>query len=291
MNSMTGYGKSTVQTEDWTLDVEVKSVNNRYLDIKVRLPYQMNALENKVQNYIKTRLDRGRVDVFIHFNPSQSEKTVSVNFDLLKDLIDQFLSFKEAENLAEEIPLNSFFRIDGVVNYEEADIDLDMVQEDLLHGLQEATQQFLEMRAQEGEHLKKNMEAKIDELISYQDYMKKRSPQLIEEEHQRLKDQVQELLEEPYQIEEALIANELAIYAQKTDIDEEIVRLESHIHKFKETIDLKGPIGKTLDFIIQEMNREVNTMSSKSNDFDMRNACVEQKAIIEQLREQVQNVE
>lgn len=289
--SMTGYGKSAVQTDKFSIDVEIKTVNNRYLDIHTKLPSILNFAESTVNKTVKEKLKRGRCDISIYFKKLNSGNSLTINKDALKHLYEEFKAFQEESGYAVQIPMESFIRLDGVVEKNIEELDEDEINEYLEKTLDEAIEKLLKMRLSEGERLVNNIEEKLNEIEVNLIKTAKRAPELVEEEHQRLRKNIEKLLEGIETVDENIIANEIALYAQKADIDEEIIRLGSHIEEFRKVLKTDDAIGKTLDFIVQEMNREVNTMSSKSNDTILTNICVSQKTIIEQVREQIQNLE
>ena len=291
INSMTGYGKSSLQNEDWTLDCEIRTVNNRYLDIKVKLPSMISGFEQPIKEEVRNKLNRGRVDVNLYFKPAKNVRKASLNSELLSELVDEYRAFQASTGLVGDLPMESFIRLEGVVSFDEGELDEEALWTDIRSVLGQALGSLLEMRRAEGENLKADLTGKLDELRSYRNRMQERSPQLVEEEYKRLRENVETLLADLHRPDEQALATEIAILAQKLDINEELVRLSSHIDNFEMNLSGKGAVGKTLDFIIQEMNREVNTVSSKSTDIEMREACIAQKAIIEQLREQIQNIE
>lgn len=289
--SMTGYGKSAVQTDKFSIDVEIKTVNNRYLDIHTKLPSILNFAEATVNKTVKEKLKRGRCDISIYFKKLNSGNSLTINKDALKHLYEEFKAFQEESGYDVQIPMESFIRLDGVVEKNIEELDEDEINEYLEKTLDEAIEKLLKMRLSEGERLVNNIEEKLNEIEVNLIKTAKRAPELVEEEHQRLRKNIEKLLEGIETVDENIIANEIALYAQKADIDEEIIRLGSHIEEFRKVLKTDDAIGKTLDFIVQEMNREVNTMSSKSNDTILTNICVSQKTIIEQVREQIQNLE
>lgn len=289
--SMTGYGKSAVQTDKFSIDVEIKTVNNRYLDIHTKLPSILNFAEATVNKTVKEKLKRGRCDISIYFKKLNSGNSLTINKDALKHLYEEFKAFQEESGYDVQIPMESFIRLDGVVEKNIEELDEDEINEYLEKTLDEAIEKLLKMRLSEGKRLVNNIEEKLNEIEVNLIKTAKRAPELVEEEHQRLRKNIEKLLEGIETVDENIIANEIALYAQKADIDEEIIRLGSHIEEFRKVLKTDDAIGKTLDFIVQEMNREVNTMSSKSNDTILTNICVSQKTIIEQVREQIQNLE
>lgn len=289
--SMTGYGKAAVQTDKFSIDVEIKTVNNRYLDIHTKLPSILNFAEATVNKTVKEKLKRGRCDISIYFKKLNSGNSLTINKDALKHLYEEFKAFQEESGYDVQIPMESFIRLDGVVEKNIEELDEDEINEYLEKTLDEAIEKLLKMRLSEGERLVNNIEEKLNEIEVNLIKTAKRAPELVEEEHQRLRKNIEKLLEGIETVDENIIANEIALYAQKADIDEEIIRLGSHIEEFRKVLKTDDAIGKTLDFIVQEMNREVNTMSSKSNDTILTNICVSQKTIIEQVREQIQNLE
>ncbi len=289
--SMTGFGKAKREDESWMIDCEVKTVNNRYLDLKIKGPSMISSLEKDIQDLAKEYFQRGRVEIAIRIQALKLTHSVHFNSELFQVLLDEFAALKEKTAYKGDFTFDQFLQMDEAVIYEKEDLDEEALWEVLKSVLEESFKQVNELRANEGAKLANDLSIKMDDLTGILQMIETRSPQLVEDEHLRLKDKVSKLIEGKVEIDEAILATELAVLAQKSDIDEEVVRLHSHIGAFKDSLVSNKAIGKTLDFIIQEMNREVNTIGSKSNDFDIRKNCVDLKSIIEQMREQVQNIE
>lgn len=289
--SMTGYGKAAEVTAAWSIDVEIKSVNNRYLDLKIRAPQPLNFMEMAIKSAISDKLHRGHVDCNIHFRALDDAGSVTIHERKLAKLVEAFRAFQLHNGVDCAMPMDSFVRMDGIVEIESGELDEAAVREAVLAVLDRALNTHVESRQVEGERLKRSLIEKNEAITSAIEAIKRLSPELMAHEQARLKENLEALLGDEHPVDPHLLANELACIAQRIDIDEEIVRLSGHISAFYETLNRDEPVGKTLDFYIQEMNREVNTISSKSNDINLRTLCVNLKTTIEQLREQIQNIE
>lgn len=288
--SMTGYGKASITEDRWSIDCEIRSVNNRYLDLRIKLPGFLNYMESDIRNLIRKALVRGRVEVNLFCRLNREDTPPILHGERLKQLIRQVADIQRECGLSSEVPVGSLLAIEGVVETEDPEFDEDALRDAVLPVVDEAVEKLARMRGEEGERLGEDLLEKIRALEEERVSAAKRAPKLVEEEHARLRENVRRLLEDT-PVDEDRLANEIAIYAQKADIDEELVRLGSHLVSFANTLKKGGAVGKKLDFVIQEMNREVNTMSSKSNDIELTELCVRAKAVIEQLREQIQNLE
>lgn len=287
---MTGFGKASCAVYPWTIDVEVKTVNNRYFDFRVRMPNALNALETAVKQACQLAFVRGRIEVNIAMRSSESNRTLLVDKAYAEKVHAELVALQKTLAIEKPIGLRDIVTVEGVMRSEPEEFDVEDFREATIATVTEACTHCNEMRAAEGERIGDNLLEKLETLEEVRGQIVTRAPQIVSEEQARLRRKVKELLD-GRDLDETIVANEIALYAQKADIDEETVRLSSHITQFTETLKSKKPIGKTLDFLIQEMNREVNTMSSKSNDTALTKYCIEGKTIIEQLREQIQNVE
>lgn len=291
IRSMTGYGIYEAQNEDAKLIVEIKSVNHRYCDISIRLPRNLNAFENEIRNQIKTDVSRGKIDVYITYESNrESESLVTYNPAIARSymkLLNRLAEDFGLENPADAITLS---RYPEVYTLEETAVDEEKLQELVRRCVAGAMESFVRSREAEGQVLKGDLLMKLDDLSAVADDIAQRSPLVFEDYRNRLTAKVKELLGET-PIDDSVIAAELVVYADKICVDEELVRLKSHILHMKETLETGESVGRKLDFIAQELNREANTTLSKANDIIISNQGITLKTEIEKIREQIQNLE
>lgn len=291
IRSMTGYGIYEAQNEDAKLIVEIKSVNHRYCDISIRLPRNLNAFENDIRNQIKKDVSRGKIDVYITYESNrESESLVTYNQAIARSymkLLNRLAEDFGLENPADALALS---RYPEVYTLEETAVDEEKLQELVRRCVAGAMEHFVRSRETEGQVLKEDLLMKLDDLSAVADDIAKRSPLVFEEYRNRLTAKVKELLGET-PIDDSVIATELVVYADKICVDEELVRLKSHILHMKETLETGESVGRKLDFIAQELNREANTTLSKANDIIISNQGITLKTEIEKIREQIQNLE
>lgn len=292
IKSMTSFGRS--QSEEGTelsFSVEMKSVNHRYLDINIRMPRTMLALEEKIRNIISKRLSRGKVDVFINYRTyGSSAGKPKLNIELAKDYYECLKQIHNELNSIDDISTTKIARLPDVITLEEQEEDLDNIFNELSPLVHGALNLMEEMRGREGEKLKADILMKIQMIENYVGEIEKAADYIPKNYKKKLEDRLSELLS-GVDIDESRIALEVAILSDKAAVDEEITRLRSHLSQMKSTLDLNESIGRKLDFIVQEINREANTIASKSTDIDMTNKVIEVKNITEKIREQVQNIE
>ncbi len=291
IKSMTGFGRCEISEGSKKLTVEMKSVNHRYLDVNMKMPKKLNFFDASIRNLLKNYIQRGKVDLFITY-----EDTAETNFSLKynQELAGEYLKY--LRQMAEEFGLEDDIRVSTLSRYPEV-LSMEEVQTDeeelwilLEKALTGACKQFVDTRIKEGENLKRDLLEKLDHMLVNVDFISRRSPQIISEYRKKLEDKVKELLADSH-IEESRLATEVTIFADKICVDEEIVRLRSHIEHTKTTLESGGAVGRKLDFIAQEMNREANTILSKANDLEVSNCAIELKTEIEKVREQIQNIE
>lgn len=291
MNSMTGYGLFEKKCEDFYIKVEMKSVNNRYLDMNVRMPGSIMYAEEAVRSFIKSKIKRGKVDVFINFEYLDSSQVeIDIDYELLNKYISISKDLEEKYGLSSDLSFSKIMKDSNIVKAQKADFDGDYIKEELLKVLDEAAKDFLKSRAFEGEKIREDFKVKLDEVERLTYFIEERAPLSLKENENRLRERVAEFLQSS-EVNEDRILTEIAIMLDKLSIDEEITRLKIHIQNFNDIINEEGPIGRKLDFLIQELNREANTIGSKSNDIEITSAVVMLKSEIEKLREQAQNVE
>lgn len=291
IRSMTGFGRSEKITKEYKITVEMKSVNHRYCDLSIKMPKKFNAYESKLRNLMKNYVSRGKVDVYISFeNYSDNEVRVQYHPAIAGEYVQAIRAAKDEFGLDEGLTGASLVRYPEVITLEENEKDLDAIYPLLEETLKAAGEQFLEARKIEGEHLQKDIFAKLDYILELVSFVEERSPQILQEYREKIMNKVAELLGDN-KIDEGVLATELTIYADKVCVDEETVRLRSHISNMRDTLTKEEAIGRKLDFIAQEMNREANTILSKANDKDLSQNAIDLKTEIEKIREQIQNIE
>lgn len=291
IKSMTGFGRCEIQRDARKFTVELKSVNHRYLDVNIRMPKKLNFFETAIRTLLKSYANRGKVDIFITYEDlSQSQVSVKYNAALAAEYLKYLRQMEEEFGLENDVRISTLSRYPEVFTMEEQSED----EEELWNGLREALEgaftQFVETRRSEGENLKKDILSKLDMLGVQIGFIEERSPQIVAQYRAKLEDKMKELLADT-QIEESRIAAEVILFADKICTDEEVVRLKSHISHMRSTLMEEGEIGRKLDFIAQEMNREANTILSKANDLEVSDRAISLKTEIEKIREQIQNIE
>lgn len=291
IKSMTGFGRCEVQKDARKFTVELKGVNHRYLDVNIRMPKKLNFFETAIRTLLKSYATRGKVDIFITYeDASQNQLSVKYNEVLAAEYLKYLNQMAEEFGLENDIRVSTLSRYPEVFTMEEQTED----EEELWNGLKEALEgaftQFVETRTTEGENLKKDILEKLGNLEELVGYIEERSPQIVKEYREKLEEKTRELLADT-QIEEGRIAAEVILFADKICTDEEVVRLKSHISHMRNTLEEKEGIGRKLDFIAQEMNREANTILSKANDIEVSDCAISLKTEIEKVREQIQNIE
>lgn len=291
VRSMTGYGKAEAANDKYIFTVEIKAVNHRYLDMSVRIPKVVNCLEPKVRQLVKERLDRGKVDIFINYK-KEAAATGSIVYDasLVKAYLDCFNAMSDEFGITNDISMSVMTRLPDVLIEEEELMSDESIWELLCETLNKAIDSFISEREREGEKLKEDLLAKLDELLSAVDEIEALYPSILEDYKNKLASKVEELLGGT-SVEENRILAEVTLYADKTCVDEETVRLRTHIESMASTLRNGGVCGKKLDFIAQEMNREANTILSKSNTISITDIGILLKTGIEKVREQIQNIE
>ena len=291
IKSMTGFGRCEIQQDSKKFTVELKSVNHRYLDVNIRMPKKLNFFETSIRTLLKSYANRGKVDIFITYEDlSQAQSSVKYNPLIAAEYMKYFKQMEEEFGLENDINVSALARFPEVLTMEEQVEDEEELWNGLKKALEGAFAQFVETRITEGENLKKDILAKLTFLEQEVSAVEERSPQIVAEYRQKLEEKVAELLADT-QLEENRLAAEVILYADKICTDEEVVRLKSHIQHMRATLEEKEGIGRKLDFIAQEMNREANTILSKANDIEVSNHAISLKTEIEKIREQIQNIE
>lgn len=290
IKSMTGFGRGEFSQGTSTFTVDVRSVNHRYCDVSVRIPRSMSVLEEKVREYVSERISRGKVDVYINYNTFGQNSQVKLDTDLAGAYVDSLNSLKEMFQIKDDISLSLLTRFPDIMSLETVEQDMEELWIILKGALEMAFDALVEMRSREGVRLKNDLLEKLVDVKSLVENIKETSLGIVDEYKNKLYDRIKELIKD-IPIDENRLLTEVAVFADKSSIDEEIVRLESHIDELRKALSINGPAGKKLDFIIQEMNREVNTIGSKITDLGILNNVISIKTEIEKIREQVQNIE
>lgn len=291
LNSMTGFGRYEVSGEGKKVTVEMKSVNHRYLELNIKMPKKFNFLEAQIRNIIKRHLERGKVDVFVSYeNTIEGSLSLKYNDALAREYVDIYKNISNEFGVELKLDSNIIARSPDVITMEEQEEDEDILSNLLEAAVEGACKKMVETRSVEGEHLKQDILGKLDDILSVVEFIKDRSPIILEEYREKITGKVNELLESS-QIDEARIAQEVTMFADKICVDEEIVRLEGHVKAMKDALVAGGAVGRRLDFIAQEMNREANTTLSKTTDLEISNRAINLKTDIEKVREQIQNIE
>lgn len=288
---MTGFGRSEVINEDRKIVVELKAVNHRYCDVNIKLPKRLFFLESAIRNFLKDYIERGKVDIFITYEDyADSNVCVKYNREIAGEYVKYLREMSKEFGLDPDIKASVIGKFPEVFSMEEHEQNQEFIWENLRVVLEDAVKRFVETRVTEGEHLRTDLFGKLDDMDKLVDVIEEYSPKLIEEYKEKLMEKVSELMANN-QIDSQRIAAEVTIYADKICVDEEIVRLKSHITKTRDILAGGGSVGRKLDFIAQEMNREANTILSKSNSLYISEIGIDLKATIEKVREQIQNIE
>lgn len=291
IKSMTGFGRFEVTENNRKFTVEMKAVNHRYLDVNIKMPKKLNFFESSIRGELKNYVSRGKIDLFITYE-DLSENTSSVRYN--KELAAEYLKYmrqmQEEFGLENDIRVSTLSKYPDVFVMEEGDNDEEELWKELRKALDGAAEMFVQSRITEGENLKVDLVEKLGGMLKLVDFIAQRSPQIIAEYRQKLQDKVNEMLGDNT-VDESRLITEVTIFADKVCVDEEMVRLRSHVETMRDALIAGGSIGRKLDFIAQEMNREANTILSKSNDLEISNCGIELKTEIEKVREQIQNIE
>ena len=291
IKSMTGFGRCEITENNRKFTVEMKSVNHRYLDINIKMPKKLNFFESSIRTELKNYISRGKVDLFIAYEDyTENNASIRYNRELAAEYMKYLRQMQEDFGLEDDIRVSTLSRYPDVFTMEEQNVDEEKLWKELQKAIRGAAEGFVQTRIVEGEHLRDDLTEKLDGMLKLVDFIAERSPQIVQEYRQKLEDKVKDLLGDA-QVDENRLLTEVTIFADKVCVDEELVRLRSHITTTKATLLEGGSIGRKLDFIAQEMNREANTTLSKSNDLEISNCAIELKTEIEKGREQIQNIE
>lgn len=292
VQSMTGYGMGEYENELYRFKIEIKSVNHRYNDITIKMPRHIGYLEENLKKTVKGRINRGKVDVFVNLEYiKESAVDVKVDIPLAKSYKAALEELVDVLELGDKLRLNNILSLSDIITVEKRDVDERLITQSLERALDMALENISHMRIIEGQELKKDILVKLDNIQEELINIEERSPMIVLEYKDKLRERIKDLLDNNASLDEERLSNEVAFFADKSSIDEEIVRLKSHIKQFKSILDEEDPIGRKLDFLIQELNREINTIGSKANDIIISKCVVNLKAELEKIREQVQNIE
>ena len=291
IKSMTGFGRCELSEGERKVSVEIKTVNHRYLDVAMKMPKKLNFFDSAIRTVLKEYLQRGKVDVFVTYEDlSESNVSLVYNQKVAEQYVKYFRQMEEQFGLENDMKVSVLARCPEVLVMEEQQEDEEEIWQLLEKTVRGACEKVVETRVREGEALKCDLLAKLDEMLRMTAFIEERSPQIMAEYRQKLEAKVQDLLTDA-QTDESRIAMEVTLFADKICVDEEIVRLRSHVEATKAALESGGSVGRKLDFIAQEMNREANTTLSKANDLEISNCAIDLKTEIEKVREQIQNIE
>lgn len=291
LKSMTGFGRYESETETRKITVEMKAVNHRYCEIGLKMPKKLNFFESAIRNLLKNYISRGKVDIFITYEDyTEGRECVKYNEDIAKEYFELISKIGGQFNIDSSVNALSIARFPDVFTLEEQQVDEGELWNFIEDAIKQASEKFVSSRIVEGEHLKKDILQKLEGMISWIDFIEKRSPEVVDEYRNRLYAKVEELLGNT-NIDQGILATEITVFADKICVDEETVRLRAHIKNMIDTLEQSDNVGRKLDFIAQEMNREANTILSKSSDLEITNTAIDLKTEIEKVREQIQNIE
>ena len=291
IKSMTGFGRHEMVTDECKISVEIKAVNHRYLDLGIKMPKKFNYFEASMRTLLKDHIQRGKVDIFVTYEDYTDAKVfLKYNRSLAQEYMDSFKKMSDDFGIDNDVKVSMLARCPEVLTMEDGPEDEEHMWELLKDALLKACEGFVESRIREGENLKNDLIGKLDHMLELVDFIEERSPKVIVEYRQKLEDKVKELLASA-SVDDSRIATEVTIFADKICVDEETVRLRSHLSQLDHMLAQEGPVGRKLDFLIQEFNREANTIGSKCSDIEIARHVVDIKAEIEKIREQIQNIE
>ncbi|MEA3320049.1 MAG: YicC/YloC family endoribonuclease [Bacillota bacterium] len=290
VKSMTGFGRAEATQGSYQILVEMKSVNHRFCEINIRMPKQFLAMEETMKKVVSSYLQRGRIEMFITIEGQDTQdKHLNVDWELLSAYIDSIHKVKDRYQISGSIEINDILKLENVFTIMETQTGMEAIGELLLEQIHSASKQLVAMRSAEGDQLKKDIITHLNFIGTMSEQLAELGPTVVEAYRLRLEKKLKEYLGS--QIDEQRILAEAAIFADKADINEELKRINSHLGQFTQSLHSTGPVGRKLDFLVQELNREVNTIGSKANNANIANLVVEMKACLEKIKEQVQNIE
>ena len=291
IKSMTGFGRGHKVLNGRDITVEIRSVNHRYYEFSSRLPRSLNYVEERLKSLLQGRISRGKVEVSVLLNNVEAaDEKITINHEIVREYIDALRSVKEEFGLTDDLALSNVLRIPDAFTVVKTETDEEQLWEDIKSTAEEALEHFISMRENEGDRMKQDVLSRLAKIEEWVGVVETRSPQVVEDYRKRLYDKMCEVLSSS-NIDENRILLEAGIFSEKTAVDEETVRLRSHIAQFRSMLESGEPVGRKLDFLVQEMNREANTIGSKSNDMQITSLMLETKSEIEKIREQIQNIE
>ena len=291
VKSMTGYGRKKAENDQREVTVEIKSVNHRYLDLNIKVPRIYSFLEEAVKSAVSSRVSRGKVDVFVSvFTKDGKDVKVTPNLELIREYVEALRQVRDTFGLADDISTMGVAQMPDALSIDKEEPDNEAVQQQVLEVVGQALEEYDAMRRAEGARLCQDIVQRAGRIGQLVDHVEERSPQTVEEDRKRISTRMQELLGDTEIAEQRILA-EAALFADKVSVTEEIVRLRSHLAQLNTMLSADTAVGRKLDFLVQEMNREANTIGSKANDYELAQTVVEIKAEIEKIREQIQNIE
>ncbi len=291
IKSMTGFGRGHKVLNGRDITVEIRAVNHRYYEFSARLPRSLGYIEDKLKSMLQGRINRGKVEVSVLVcNVAAADEKITINKEIVRDYVEALRSVKDEFGLQDDLSLSNILRIPDAFTVVKEETDEEQLWEDVKSAAEEALEHFIAMREAEGERMKQDVMSRLDRIEEWVGIVEQRSPMIVEEYRRKLYDKMCEVLEST-SIDENRILMEAGIFSEKTAVDEETVRLRSHIAQFRTMLESGEPVGRKLDFLVQEMNRETNTIGSKVQDIEVTRIVVDQKSEIEKIREQIQNIE
>ena len=291
IKSMTGFGRGHQVLNGRDITVEIRAVNHRYYEFSSRLPRSLGYVEDKLKTLLQGRISRGKVEVSVLINNVEAaDEKITINHEIVKEYIDAMRSVKDEFGLVDDLALSNILRIPDAFTVVKTETDEEQLWEDIRSTAEEALEHFISMRENEGERMKQDVLSRLAKIEEWVGVVETRSPMVVEDYRKRLYDKMCEVLSST-NIDENRILMEAGIFSEKTAVDEETVRLRSHIAQFRGLLESGEPVGRKLDFLVQEMNRETNTIGSKVQDIEVTRIVVDQKSEIEKIREQIQNIE
>lgn len=291
IKSMTGFGRGHRVLNGRDITVEIRAVNHRYYEFSARIPRSLGYIEEKLKSMLQGRISRGKVEVSVLVcNTEAADEKITINKEIVKEYVDALRSVREEFSLTDDLSLSNILRIPDAFTVVKTETDEEQLWQDIKSAADEALEHFISMREAEGERMKQDVASRLDRIEQWVGIIEQRSPVIVEEYRKRLYDKMCEVLNST-NIDESRILTEAGIFSEKTAVDEETVRLRSHIAQFRTMLESGEPVGRKLDFLVQEMNRETNTIGSKVQDIEVTRIVVDQKSEIEKIREQIQNIE
>lgn len=291
IRSMTGFGRAEEVLNGRDITVEIRAVNHRYYEFSCRLPRSMNFAEERIKSFLAGRISRGKVEVSVIVqNVTAVSEKITVNREIIADYVTALREIKDEFDLTDDLSLSSVMRIPDAFTVVKAETDEEQLWKDIYSVLEQALDNFVRMRETEGAKMRADILSRLCVIEKYVGFVEERSPKIVEDYRKRLFDRMSEVLDGK-NIDESRILLEVGIFSEKTAVDEETVRLRSHISQLREMLESSEPVGRKLDFLVQEMNRETNTIGSKVQDIEVTRVVVDQKSEIEKIREQIQNIE